>query len=672
MPLLSTETTENTEPFLCKHAILQLPLNKKIEKYFLDHGLDLDMPFIQFIKKYIIDLRIIQKMAKIKLILIKKNKNRLYSLLFDGRHLHYVQDKWKLKILILNKHGSFLNKYNKLHRVPKLRNTENLKNKQPLWQLLNLTEKVQDPQTRPDAINFLKYYKKENVIIQFLYKPQGYYDYWHQPFGVDNCIMIEAFTLHDYSIGFRKMIIKKAVEKIVIKKEMPAPKPIVPTQQNKSSCVNVRLTGLNEAFNLGLINYEKLTFLSQQLSKTIGTLHLELDNENKAKFATYQDAETFTQIELKDIKSWNKLFNLIFQQKRIFAVKKETILQELLNLLSNFQSKLNNPYKKCLFSLKNCIKNFKLIMYVDSDFPLHALKLHLAHHLNTHQKTFTLNLNSNSMNDITCIKNSEITIFNLYTYLEDKTFFKSYLPPANIQSNILDFKNQKKQDSGLTTLKHCKQRGQDISKQVLLLYQNMAQDFMTLFQYDITSLPYQSLASLSFQVIWNQYTKLGGNYHHGLEKIKPHYENILRQYSQGGYFFSCKSKVDANEPIHNTFGNPASSLLEMDLISSYGAASSHMSTPTGFCYGYILNEDNELIRCDSLLRHTTFEFLSVFYTIDCLETQGYAIKTCFSNFHSTGIFSIGNYPIDLVVICQDGKLLLYQFDGQVSFCFIIN
>ena len=297
---------------------------------------------------------------------------------------------------------------------------------------------------------------------------------------------------------------------------------------------------------------------------------------------------------------------------------------------------------------------------------MHALKMYLAHYLNTHSKKFTLSLNSNAKNDITSITNSEITVFNLNSYLEDSHILESHLPPANILSTCNDFKHQKRQDSGLTTLKHCQQRGLSMTKDVLLLYQKMALDFIQLFLYDVCSLPYTSLASLSFQVIWLQYTRLGGKYHHGIEKIKKYYENILRKHSQGGYYYSCKSKLNVNEPIHNTFGNPASSLFSFDLISSYGAASSNISTPTGFCYGYILNEEQQLVRCDALLRHITFEFLSVYYTIDQLELQGYQIQTCYSNFHQAGIFSVGNYPIDLVVTCQDGQILLYQFDGQVN------
>jgi len=149
--------------------------------------------------------------------------------------------------------------------------------------------------------------------------------------------------------------------------------------------------------------------------------------------------------------------------------------------------------------------------------------------------------------------------------------------------------------------------------------------------------------------------------------MKPFYENILRDYSNGGYYYSCQDKLDAQQPVHGNTGNPASSIMELDIISSYGYASSHMMTPTGFCVGYFQNEANQLEKCDKKMRHFSFEFLSVYYTLDQLTLQGYNIKTVYSNFHLAGIFTVDNYPIDLVVICANGQLLLFQFDGQVIF-----
>jgi len=658
---------EGTKLFLCKDALLRLPFCKKIEKYFNDNDFNVQMPFVEFVKTHTIDLISIQEIAKIKLILIQKNRKKSYSLLFDGRFFDFVKQHWKLKVWTLSKDGCFVQSYKKIEKVPKLRQSKKFINKTPLWKLLNLDNEKEDPQTPIETVEFLNSVKKEkNVSVTFLYKNYGYKDSWHEPFQENDCVKIEAFTLPNYTIGFQKANIEERKKKEVIESNIQMQIPPSPTQQNKSSSVNVKLSGLNEAFNLGLINLNTFTFFSQELSKTVGTLHLELDDANNARYATYKDSQTTFQTELKNLQAWKKLFDIIYQQKKFYAIRKEKILQGLLQKLMAFQTKLHNPYKKCLYSLNFCIKNFKIILYSDSDFPLHALKLHWAHYLNSNQQKIILTLNTNAKNDITCIKNPDITVFNLYSYIEDANFFKSHLPAADIQSTRPNFKHQKIQMSGFTTLKHCKQRGQSITMESLELYQKVASDFVKMFCYDVCSIPYLSLASLAFQVLWTQYSRLGGHYHHGLEKTKVYYEDILRQYSQGGYYFSCKSKLDAGEPIHNTHGNLAASLFEYDIISSYGAASSQISTPTGFCYGYFLNNDNKLVRCDKLLRHTTFEFLSVFYTIDFLNTQGYQIQTCYSNFHQTGIFSIGNYPIDLVIIGHNGKVLLYQFDGQVN------
>ena len=70
--LLSTENTDSTKLFLCKDAILRLPFHKKIKTYFTKNNFDLNIPFSQFVKEHTIDLLIIQEMAKIKWILVKK------------------------------------------------------------------------------------------------------------------------------------------------------------------------------------------------------------------------------------------------------------------------------------------------------------------------------------------------------------------------------------------------------------------------------------------------------------------------------------------------------------------------------------------------------------------------------------------------------------------------
>jgi hypothetical protein len=86
-----------------------------------------------------------------------------------------------------------------------------------------------------------------------------------------------------------------------------------------------------------------------------------------------------------------------------------------------------------------------------------------------------------------------------------------------------------------------------------------------------------------------------------------------------------------------------------------------MIVPTGFCIGYLFN-GSELERSDYSLRHKSFEFQSVYYTLSQMTNVMYV----YSNFHALGIFQIGPYPIDLAVFVQGGSLELFQFDGEYA------
>jgi hypothetical protein len=101
--LPATQNTESTKRFLCKNAIVKLPNNKKIKKYFTENDIDLDAPFAKFTKTNPFDLREIQKIAKIKWIIMKKiTKYGLYSLIYDGRFFDFVQDNYMFYIWIFN------------------------------------------------------------------------------------------------------------------------------------------------------------------------------------------------------------------------------------------------------------------------------------------------------------------------------------------------------------------------------------------------------------------------------------------------------------------------------------------------------------------------------------------------------------------------------------------
>jgi hypothetical protein len=111
--------------------------------------------------------------------------------------------------------------------------------------------------------------------------------------------------------------------------------------------------------------------------------------------------------------------------------------------------------------------------------------------------------------------------------------------------------------------------------------------------------------------------------------------------------------------------------MEFNISSSYGFAASSMNTSTGFCSSYIKDGEGLLVRCDKIARHKTFEFKSVYYTLynlsiiqELLEDD---IRSVFSNFHQLGFLKIGGYPADLAVVTNEGKIKLYNFDGQASF-----
>ena len=667
---------ETIKFFFFHDALLLLPQSKKLISNFKNMDISLNYEFIKVLKTYPNELSTLQPIAKVKLLVIQKIKSNGYQLLYDGRHFLNVQQNWPLEAWILDNNGNLLRKTKKIQSLPKLskkllyrKHDEEI----PLWQLLDLQHQECDPQNQKDTVNFLTKFKKEDCTqIHFLFSPPKKYEVWHINYSTNNNVVIEAFTKSDYSIAFRKKISKVIKEDKCTTEEKTAELTnIDKNQSNRSAAVSVKMSGLNQAYNLGCLTLDELKSLSKQLSSTAGSIWMELDNKHNARYVTYRDVKFFIQFELKDFSSWTKLFDIVFKRKAFFTNIKQTILGPLLQHLRQFSSKNQSPFNQCIKDFETCIKNFQVVVYSKNDSSIHAIKLQLAHYIKTitSKRRFSLSLTKNAKNDLLAIKNADLTVFNLNAFLSDNVIPEDLLQNLNIKSSVKKLFHQDKQ-SGITMIKHCQQRGESITRHLLTQWQNIGLDFLYMFDFDIFSSPFKSLSYLSFQTIWSKYTQQGGIYHHGLEKTKPYYEDILRNHSHGGYFYSCQDKLDVDQPLHGFTGNPASSIMELDITSSYGYATSNMMIPSGFCYGYIANDEGILVRCDKIQRHKTFEFLSVFYTLHVLEKQGFDIQTVYSNFHQYGIFYINKYPVDLVVICKKqqlpGQILLFQFDGQYA------
>jgi hypothetical protein len=649
-----------TERFSFRNALEKLPFKEKCYKKLQEYEIDnLNISFTKALFNYWSMFYEFQKIGKFKFVVVKKDFKGYYNLLYDGRCLKEVINKWPLKVWYLNSKKNFVVERKSL---PKLHNLP-IKS-EPLWKLLKLPVAKPDPQNYNELTTFFanQTFKNDIKIIFLLSYPTATCD-WYNIIGTTTAdlIFIDAFTKKDYTIGYKEKIIVWDTPKVI---EPKIPFKPDPHQHNRSAAVNVKLFGLNEAYNLNCITMTELHDLSKQLGDTYGCIYLALDFENETRFITFRDNLGYVHFEITDLNSWTKFFNFIYQKNLYWAEKKRNILHVLLQKLTQY-SKIQSPYKKCLFQLNACIENYKIVLFSTDDSQIHSIKLQFSHWINKTfpKRHFTLSLTNDACNNLCVIKNKEFTLFNLSAYLSESDLFSKLLPEPIFEKNKIIVTKQKKQNSGLSTWQHCVQRGQDATKLILTTWKNVGIDFLAMFDFDIFSMHFMSLSYLSFQTVWTKYTRLGGIYHHGLEKTKPYYEDMLRNHSHGGYFYSCQDKLDAGQPLHKTFGNPASSISEFDIVSSYGYASSNIRIPSGFCYGYIANEKGTLVRCDKTQRHKTFEFLSVFYTLHLLEQQGYIIQTVYSNFHQFGIFSIGNYPIDLVAICEK-NIFFYQFDGQ--------
>lgn len=125
-------------------------------------------------------------------------------------------------------------------------------------------------------------------------------------------IEIEAFTTSNYTLGFQKRIIKpmlsfQEMKKIELQKKAQQTKTdeeeINPFQQNNSIAVNVKLTGLNQAFNLGCITLTEFKNLSARLSNTSMCLWIELDEKIMLDMSlTKTGKKRFTKKSIKQLK----------------------------------------------------------------------------------------------------------------------------------------------------------------------------------------------------------------------------------------------------------------------------------------------------------------------------------------------------------------------------------
>jgi hypothetical protein len=148
-----------------------------------------------------------------------------------------------------------------------------------------------------------------------------------------------------------------------------------------------------------------------------------------------------------------------------------------------------------------------------------------------------------------------------------------------------------------------------------------------------TCTAFKSCSMMSFECVWTLFSRLAGPMAQGPEKFKPYYENMLRKSSRGGFMYSAETFLkQANE-------DGFEAIMEYDLTSAYGFSASNALIPSGFCTGFLQLEGSLLLqKTDTYIRHMSFEFKAVYYTLAQLKPQYSNIHTAYSNFSTMGLF----------------------------------
>lgn len=139
--------------------------------------------------------------------------------------------------------------------------------------------------------------------------------------------------------------------------------------------------------------------------------------------------------------------------------------------------------------------------------------------------------------------------------------------------------------------------------------------------------------------------------------------------------YSCQTSLQQGQPLFpNSSNNQAQTILELDLISSYGSAASrlnHQFAPGGFGQAYRFDQ-HQLQPCDRVQRHHTFEFKTVYAILHMLQAHAWTIRSAFHNYSLLGLITLEHCPIDLVVVAEKQvhpfsfptmALFLFQVDG---------
>jgi len=404
-------------------------------------------------------------------------------------------------------------------------------------------------------------------------------------------------------------------------------------QANCSSAVSVTHSGLNLAFDLGILSLEEFRSFSEQLGGTYSSLFVFVDDMNHLRHITYYDSEEtfhrevtcFEHDSYYDYEGMPDYLRDYDDKQRDLAAETmvsfwrdvwkrrshwvETrrqglgpLIRRLETLLSDSSSgnkkKLASPHSRCLAELKKVVQHHKVLMY---SLPLHAIKFFLTHYAYTDFKKRCrgVTVKASSDDSLVRLSVSGLTVFNTNTYFDCKSdvdFFSSSLwnpwvgpEPSEvlISHNKKLLRNQHVTVGGhkLTLSKFCRERGYLLARTIGRKWRDFGVFLLDTFGFDVHGLAVPPSASfLAFQCVWTRFAETAGIMCQGPERCKPSHEDLLRECSRGGFMFSAETAISQGDRLSTT--HTARSISEWDLVSAYGYAASKCLVPSGFCTGF--------------------------------------------------------------------------------------
>ena len=567
------------------------------------------MAFVDFVERFPLAVESVQKKWAIRLVVVANKKSSSYKrfmLLYDGRHGVLDNDSNEeapLCCFVIAKNKKLQLETNKVDNLPRL-HCNNFRSKSfglsqiPLWQFLvepnpaaaaaaansNAKGQKEDPQDLKQLHAYVEQFRppKTKVYINYVtgIKKNSQRNHWYEnpqpvsdqnpqhPLNMDRVVCLEARSGPDYTITysmehnpsversfrhFEKMTLDairfQFLMTAIEKQKQGESHANNPFQANNSTAVSVKRTGLNLAYDLGLITREELTDISNRLADTYGSLFLFLDDRSHLRHITYcdrnhtfheflpcfeydcySDYETYGMTEKQEdednkwrdkaSKTMSEFFVKIWHCRTEWVNKRQDILQPLIDRLQTTLNmdispkprsfakaakktkKLASPYLNCLNDIKKVVHSHRLLLCSERDSHLHSLKFFLGHFAyQTFPQCRGVAVKASTDSTLISLAIPGLTIFNLNTYFDSQSDLDFYAPLRNPwvgpipQAQLFDHHKKLVQfqapvhmtlDSPPLPLSlYCRQRGFQFAKFILTAWIQFGQFVLSSFLHEV-------------------------------------------------------------------------------------------------------------------------------------------------------------------------------------------